>query len=169
MTPLQSALDSAVAEVKGAPDEAEQEWLTSTTEVTRPYEDAGGNPVARTRRGDDGKAEQIILRRTTGASKGEARFLGPIAWAMADQMLAGWAPRRGAALPIEFAITFGDGQIYTGRIMVLANRRVSLAKYCRTSEAFRACFCADLDEERAATLLRFFLSQYQIGPSRSDA
>lgn len=173
MTSLQSALGAVVAEVRAEVDEVREavaEWLDSTTEVTAVVEKKS-DPLTisqRQRVREDGRAEQIILRRLTGEGSGEARFVGDQVWELADMMLTGWMPKKGTA-DVSFTVQFTDGEIYAGQITIAPRRRPSLATHCKSQETFRRSFCKGLDDKRAGALFRFFLTHYQIGPSTPDA
>lgn len=171
MTQLQAALD----DVRDSNEAVEEFSRGITTDVTQ-VEVAGQRAEAMElserrpplRRPEDAQAEEIVLRRSTGPGRGEARFRGTEAWHLADLMLMAWAPKRGA-VSVEFSIRFGDGQAYVGAIDLPANRRRhNLSTHCRRLDTFRRGFCPDLTEKQSAALYRVFLHCYQIG-GRADA
>ena len=144
-----------------------------TTEITAVDPDAHRPlTLSRRRRPEDGQVERITLRRSgLGPGSGEAQFLGPTAWHLADLMLTAWSAgvERGQPDGVDFVVRFGDGQTITGRASIRRKRERCMAFQLRRLETFRACLCPASTPDEARPLFGFFLSHYEIPPATPAA
>lgn len=143
----------------------ELSWEDEVTKVDHP----GGWKPIRARKPGDELIERITLERPPGGTS--IQFSGSDALKEACLMLDAWATktRRKELAEVGFAIHFGDGLIYDGRVNIHQKKSRDLALRLRDPESFRAALCPSASPEEAAQKFELFASYYSIGIPLSRA